>query len=112
MISEPKTIAFLDELRAKTTDSHKKLEALSVSTSITNPNISFRDYAHYLGLMRDVIADTETQIFPTLSAIIEDIKSRHKLAWIEADLQNIGAMPKDRLTVFAHPQRNSVAFAL
>jgi len=80
------SLTFLDQLRANTADSHKNLESLPVSASVTSPTVTAPAYAHYLKLMRDVIQDTEKNIFPLLQNIFPDLGERRKLQWIDADL--------------------------
>jgi len=80
------SLTFLDQLRANTANSHKNLESLAVSVSITSPNVTTEAYARYLQLMHDVIGDTEENIFPLLQNIFPDLEERRKLQWINADL--------------------------
>lgn len=80
------SLTFLEQLRANTADSHKNLESLPVSASITSPTVTTEAYAHYLKLMYDVIKDTENNIFPLLQNIFPDLETRRKLEWINADL--------------------------
>ncbi|AWI25629.1 biliverdin-producing heme oxygenase [Flavobacterium pallidum] len=81
---------FLHQLRSRTADSHKRLEELPVSTSITSPNITKASYAHYLQLMGAVIHQTESAIFPKLAHAVPDIDNRHKSKSIIADLKFMG----------------------
>lgn len=95
-----KSDIFLHELKARTADSHKNLEELPVSAAIVAPTVSMADYAHYLNLMRAVVADTETAIFPVAKGVFPDLDERRKLAAIENDLAATGAVIRDFGPVF------------
>lgn len=81
---------FFENLRQATAKSHKDLEDLPVSVSIINPKVTNSEYALYLELMRDVVADTEENIFPLIEGIIPDLKDRAKAHYIDADLTALG----------------------
>ncbi len=81
---------FLENLRQATDQSHKDLESLPISVSIIKPDVTKTEYAAYLALMHDVVADTEENIFPLLEGIIADLKHRTKAAQIHADLAAMG----------------------
>lgn len=107
------TISFLDHLRARTADSHKNLESLPVSISITSPDVTAEAYARYLNLMHDVIKDTEDHIFPLLQNIFPDLEERRKLPLINTDLNFLNYTK----TTFSNPFTNetskfSVPFAM
>jgi len=86
-IDEPTTITFLDNLRSKTSASHKKLEALPISKSIVNPEITIEEYALYLSLMHDVVKNLEEDIYPVISDVIPDLNERKKAQLILNDLE-------------------------
>lgn len=77
---------FLHQLRQQTAQSHRGLESLPVSASITSPEVTKHQYAHYLSLMRDIIESFETRVFPLLVGIVPDLDARKKLAYLDADL--------------------------
>lgn len=65
-MNETALAPFLDKLRQATAQSHTDLESLPLSTVIVNPDVTNAEYAAYLTLMHDVVADTEENIFPLL----------------------------------------------
>ncbi len=81
---------FFENLRQATARSHKDLESLPISVSIIDPNVTKAEYAAYLLLMRDVVADTEENIFPLLEGIIPDLEQRAKARYIDKDLASLG----------------------
>lgn len=86
-IDEPTTLTFLDNLRSKTSASHKNLESLPISKSIVNPNITIEEYVLYLSLMHDVVKNVEEEIYPILSSVIPDLNERKKAQHILNDLK-------------------------
>jgi len=107
------TVTFLDQLRANTADSHKNLESLPVSVSITSPTVTAEAYAHYLQLMHDVIYDTETHIFPLLQNIFPDLEERRKLQLIDEDLTFLNHTKTDSKLPFTENLKTfSVPFAI
>ena len=82
--------AFLDKLRAATTQSHTALEELPVSISIMSPNVTNDQYALYLSLMLDVVKDAEENIFPTAHAAVKGLDVHPKAQFIEADIKALG----------------------
>jgi len=82
--------AFLEKLRAATTNSHTGLEALPISLSIMNPEVTNAAYALYLDLMHDVVKDAEENIFPLVLKNAEGLDIQPKAAFIEADLKTLG----------------------
>lgn len=82
--------AFLEKLRNATSQSHTYLESLPVSVSIMKPDVSNKEYGHYLSLMHDVVTDAEDNIFPALQHIITDLDERAKKHFLEQDLQSLG----------------------
>lgn len=77
---------FLNNIKSKTADSHRKLESLPISASILSPSMKTADYIHYLCLMHDVHKNVEELIYPMLSGIIADLNERKKKHLIEEDL--------------------------
>ncbi len=94
------TRSFLEQLRSDTHESHNQLESLPVSVSLTQPTLTMAAYAHYLRLMRAVIFETETRIFPMLAHVVPNMATRHKLHLIDSDLAAIQAEQRDFPTVF------------
>lgn len=82
--------SFLENLRSTTAQSHTNLEALPISASIMNPQVTNSEYALYLDLMHDVVKDAEENIFPALGDIITDLKDRSKNHLLEQDLKALG----------------------
>ena len=80
--------------------SHKKLENLPVSVSILSPEVTVESYTHYLGLMHDVVADAEANIFPALNNLVPDLHARNKRMQLEADLVHSGTAKPDFKKVF------------
>jgi heme oxygenase len=104
---------FLERLRAATAKPHTELEALPVSVSITNPEITKEDYTAYLMLMHDVVKDTEDNIFPELEGIITDLSERRKKHLIENDLLVLNAEAKgNNKPLSSHLDNPSKAFLL
>lgn len=89
------TATFLENLRSVTAQSHTNLEALPISASIMNPEVTNAEYALYLNLMHDVVKDAEENIFPTISEIVTDLNDRNKTHLLEQDLKTLGIV-KDR----------------
>jgi heme oxygenase len=85
---------FLGKLRVATSQSHTNLEALPVSVSIMNPNVSNEEYALYLTLMHDIVKDAEENIFPVAKAVLPELDVHPKAHFIEADLNTLGAVKK------------------
>lgn len=81
---------FLQQLRTNTSASHTRLELLPISQSIISPQLTGFQYASYLALMRDIVHDVETAVFPVVSGFIADVDQRRKLSSIQADLDEIG----------------------
>lgn len=82
--------SFLENLRSATAQSHTNLEALPISASIMDPQVSESEYTLYLDLMHDVVKDAEENIFPALSGIITDLADRNKSHLLEQDLKTLG----------------------
>jgi len=78
---------FLEKLRHATAQAHQDLENLPLSASIINPEVTNIQYTAYLQLMRDVVYDTEQNIFPLLENIVPDMEARRKANYISADLK-------------------------
>lgn len=89
------TATFLENLRSATAQSHTNLEALPISASIMNPEVTNAEYALYLNLMHDVVKDAEKNIFPAISEIVTDLNDRNKTHLLEQDLKSLGVV-KDR----------------
>lgn len=102
---------FIQQLRSRTADSHKSLEELPVSQSITSPDITIKAYAHYLSLMADMVYDTEKTVFAILAEFIADIDERRKLDLLKLDLKFLGFEKTTFEPVFPN-MRKSEAFAL
>lgn len=105
---------FLENLRHYTAQAHKDLESLPLSVIVVDPKVTDDQYAAYLKLMHDVVADTEENIFPLLENIVPDLKHRTKSHFIDADLKALG---KDKTETHSKPiTRNlkeiSTGFAL
>lgn len=104
---------FIQRLRNSTAQSHKNLEALPVSVSVANPGITIQEYILYLMLMRDVVYDAETNIYPALATIITDIGQRKKLHFIDKDLTVLSTPLMQAATPLSkNNKEHSVAFAL
>lgn len=104
---------FLDNLRSKTSESHKNLEAIPISKLLVNPNISLHAYSLYLSLMHDVVRDFEEKIYPIMEDVILDISERKKASLILNDLKFIGEEKKKGHSVFKNSNVNfSVPFAM
>ena len=112
MTQDITTTSFLENLRSKTNDSHKKLENLPVSASILSQNLTVDGYLHYLHLMHDVHVQTENVVFPILSDLIPDLEQRRKTALLENDIDAMGTSKKDSKIVFKNAAAFSVACAL
>lgn len=104
-------VSFPEQLKTRTAEAHTRLEELPISKSILSESLDRESYAHYLKLMRDVVAETETRIFPLTTEAISDLESRRKLAHIEADLNHASTELSEPKTVF-HKENMSPAFAL
>jgi len=104
------TETFLDHLRNQTAHSHKKLENLPVSVSITSDQVTKGEYAHYLNVMEDVVASAEISVFPILEQLIPDLKERKKQQLLENDLTFIGYKKNNYSPVFTG--NYSLPFAL
>jgi len=103
---------FLNNLRTKTSDSHKGLEALPISKSIVDPKITIEEYALYLSLMYDVVQDLEENIYPILSAVISDLSQRNKAHLLLKDLKQIGFEKKQTFSPFKNTSEISPSFAM
>ncbi|MDQ1165432.1 biliverdin-producing heme oxygenase [Flavobacterium sp. SORGH_AS_0622] len=103
--------SFLNDLKTKTADSHKKLEELPVSMSIMSPDMKIEEYAKYLNLMHDVHADTEQTVYPLFSGLLGDSEQRRKKQLIEADLAFLNYDLSNSEKVFK-TENISVPFAL
>lgn len=107
------SITFLDNLRSKTSESHKNLEAIPISKLLVNPNISLHAYSLYLSLMHDVVSDYEKHIYPLVENVILDISERKKADLILKDLKYIGEEKKKGHAFLKNSdQKYSVPFAL
>lgn len=112
MLTETNTTAtnFLQQLRANTSLSHTRLEALAISQAIVSAELTKKQYATYLSLMHDVIRDVEDFVFPVISNNITDIEQRQKVGWLESDFQAMSLVPSQKPTPFQG--RFNVPFAL
>lgn len=107
------SITFLDNLRSKTSESHKNLEAIPISKLLVNPNISLHAYSLYLSLMHDVVSDYEKHIYPLVENVILDISERKKADLILKDLKYIGEEKKKGQAFLKNSdQKYSVPFSL
>jgi len=88
------TPSFLENLRNKTAQSHVSLEDLPISKSITNPEVTKEEYVLYLDLMKDVINDAETNIFPLTADIITDSTDRYRNYLLDNDFKALGHTKK------------------
>ncbi|MHA3787066.1 biliverdin-producing heme oxygenase [Flavobacterium hauense] len=105
--------SFLDNLRTATSQSHINLEALPISASIMNPEVTNAEYALYLRLMYDVVKDAEDNIFPAIAAVITDLKERNKAYLLEKDLKALGNFTESSSKPVSSLLDNpSIAFAL
>lgn len=105
-------VSFLDNLRSKTSESHKQLELLPISQAIVDPTITVAQYAMYLNLMYDVIENLETKIYPILNEVISDLEDRKKAHFIVNDLKVIGVKRKEQISLFQDVHKMSVPFAM
>lgn len=103
---------FLNNLRIKTSDSHKGLEALPISKSIVDPKITVEKYALYLSLMHDVVQNLEKKIYPMLSDVITDLSERKKTQLILNDLRQIGVEKKQNFSPFKNVSEITAPFAM
>jgi len=108
------TPSFLENLRSTTAQSHTALEALPISASIMDPNVTNEDYSLYLDLMHDVVKDAEENIFPALKDIITDLDERNKSHLLHKDLEKLGVTTKSNTQkpMSASLENTSKAFAL
>lgn len=109
---ESATISFLNNLRNKTAESHKGLEALPISKLVVDPKITIEEYALYLSLMHDVVQNLEEDIYPILSGLILDLNERKKTKLILEDLKHIGTEKKKTVSPFKNASEISVPFAM
>jgi len=107
----PTDIDFLEKLKSHSAAAHKKLENLSVSTSILSPDMKITDYGHYLSLMYNVHKSTEEIIFPILNPVILDLKEREKTKLLEKDLSYLNYKKNEEIVLFKSSVY-SVPFAL
>ncbi|QEE50428.1 biliverdin-producing heme oxygenase [Flavobacterium alkalisoli] len=106
------TETFLERLRAKTSVAHTNLEQLPVSVSIVNPNVTNKEYVHYLNLMHDVVKQAEEEIFPALTAFVPDVNERNKTSLLENDLKALGFYKTQLHKPFENTASMSPAFAM
>lgn len=99
-LDSPIAIHFLDRLKNHSAAAHKKLENLTVSTSILSPDMKIGDYCHYLSLMQDVHQSIEEIVYPMLSTIISDLKEREKGHLIEDDLSYLNYTKRESVLIF------------
>jgi len=105
--------SFLDNLRTATSQSHINLEALPISASIMNPEVTNSEYALYLRLMYDVVKDAEDNIFPAVASVITDLEERNKAYLLEKDLKALGNFTENSSKPVSGSLNNpSMAFAL
>lgn len=106
------TSELIQELRAKTGDSHKYLESLPLSQTIVDSKISKEDYALYLSLMHDVVEKLENEVYPLLTDIILDIDARKKSQNLLDDIKFTGLQKIDSTSKISFPSDISTPFAL
>ena len=104
--------AFLEKLRSATSQSHIALEALPISSSVMDPDVSDAAYTAYLALMQDVVVQAEAEIFPKITGIITDTGARRKAHFIAADLKDLGHGGQSASKPFGNTSGFSTAFAL
>jgi heme oxygenase len=111
-VDESPTASFLNNLRIKTAASHKGLEALPISKSVVDPQITIEEYALYLSLMHDVVQNLEEDIYPVLSNLIYDLNDRKKAHLLVEDLKHIGSTKTQIISPFKNASEISVPFAM
>ncbi|WP_051197540.1 biliverdin-producing heme oxygenase [Flavobacterium soli] len=82
------SVIFLENLKNKTSVSHKNLESLPISRSIVDPKITIEQYGLYLSLMYDVVKNLEDTIYPIVSNAIPDLEERKKSHLLLNDLKS------------------------
>lgn len=104
---------FLGELRAKTTPSHKALEANPYSVALMAHETTLENYATYLKKLYGFVKGYEEKVFPVLAQYINDVDTRRKTALLESDLQALGFSSEQiaALPVYNYPNPQSVAQA-
>lgn len=107
----PIEIDFLAKLKSHSAAAHKKLENLTVSTSILSPDMKIVDYCLYLSLMFDVHTSTEKIIFPVLKTVIADLEERKKAYLIEDDLSYLSYKNHEAVLIFKN-KLLSIPFSL
>ncbi len=105
-IPSSKEDTFHEQLKNKTLDAHRRLEALPISKAVTSPALTNDRYAEYLLLMREVIRTTENRIFPILSQVIPDLDHRKKMQMITDDLEVIAKFDVAPKQSFKYPADN------
>lgn len=105
---------FLENLRTKTAQSHVALEDLPISKSIINPEVTNQEYILYLDLMKDVINDAESNIYPLTADIITDSNERLRNHLLDNDFKALGhkKVPTDVNPLSAGITNLTPAFAL
>lgn len=105
--------SFLENLRSATAQSHLNLEALPVSSSIMNPNVTAEEYLLYLSLMYDIVKDAEENIFRSLSTVITDLDERNKSNFLKSDLEFLVYQDTaQKFPLSGSLPGNSIAFSL
>lgn len=105
--------SFLDNLRSATAQSHLNLEALPISASIMQPDVTSDEYLLYLALMHDIVEDAENNIFPLLDTVIADLEERNKSNFLKSDLEFLGYHEiAKRFPLSGSLPGNSIAFSL
>lgn len=78
---------FLQQLRLSTDPQHKQLESNQLANNLLSDKVGLSDYAAYLLAMKDVVAFTESTIFPIVKELFPDTEERRKLGLIEKDIR-------------------------
>lgn len=109
---ESRAVFFLNNLRSKTSESHKKLELLPISRSVIDPKITVEQYALYLSLMFDIVQNLENAIYPILNDVILDLEERKKVKQILNDLEVTGISKKTTISPFKESSDITIPFAM
>ena len=106
--SAQKANQFLFDLKARTAPVHLRLEGSGISRNLMAENVTLKNYVDYLKGMRDLTFFTECEIFPGTSQVIDDIRDRKKIQWVEEDLHHFGHRDQANTKAYSHIQLSNL----
>ncbi|HLP21017.1 MAG TPA: biliverdin-producing heme oxygenase [Chitinophagales bacterium] len=85
-------IKFNEQVKAATTEKHKKLEEAELSKVMMSPVLTVAAYNEYLQRMYSFISLFEEKYYDKLAAVVQDVNDRKKAATMVNDIKATGTL--------------------